>query len=96
MEKIDGLDLGAIAAQAELEILAEKKAQVAALITRILRDIELWAKQAERLQRDADRLRQKVTQGMEKINKLRAGDWSVIKFPEQDKPASESISGVAQ
>lgn len=89
MEK-DTIVLADLVDEVETEIVSAKKAEARRLIHAIFGDILRWDLDIASKQREIEVLVGKRRGAIEKIDKLRNGDWSVLpKAPRRDEQAEK-------
>lgn len=85
MEKIEGIDLAEITKETEEFILHEKKAEVSRVIRAIFSDVAKWETQIRVKQQEIASLQGKLQAAVDKVAKLREGDWNVLPKPQSPK-----------
>lgn len=83
MEKVDGLDLAAIATQTERDIMEEKRVEIGRVVRGVYSDLVVWEAERKRLHETIKKLDGKIQGGNEKLHKIRSGDWNAVEL----KPA---------
>lgn len=82
MEKVEGVNLNELVAEASKELFAEtnywRRRQAAGLIKKLLQQREELASDVKRLEKDIQREREALENFQVKIDKIKAGDWSLL------------------
>lgn len=78
MEKIEGVKLDELVTEASTELLQERRRGASSLIKKLLIYSEGLVDSIKRKEAELKGLRKKLSTQKEKIERLRAGDWSVL------------------
>ena len=78
MEKIDGVDLGNLVSDVAAGIVTDRRNQASGLIKQQLQKVEQLAKDIVAAEKDLEKKKGKLTQAQGKIDKIKAGDWTVL------------------
>lgn len=78
MEKIEGVDLVAVAARVEEEWLVAQAKKVGEQVNGILLNIRTWEREIREAQQKIAELTGKIAKAQGRFDKIRAGDWSVL------------------
>lgn len=78
IEKIPGVELSELVTEATSELLAERRKKAAGLIKNHLQRVEGLALDVRKKENELKKLREKLTKAQAKIDKIKAGDWSVL------------------
>ena len=77
-EKIEGVDLSDLVTEAAGAVLSERRKQAAGMIKQLLQRVEGAASDIRDLEKQIARKRESMGKAQAKIDKLKAGDWSVL------------------
>ncbi len=78
MEKIEGVDLTQLVVESAEELVAEKRKRVGGAIKSLLLAAEQMQMEIRRGKQELQKKEEKLTKTLEKVAKLKAGDWSVL------------------
>ena len=78
MEKIENVDLGNLVTEASNEIIDARRKQAAGIIKQQLQRIEQLVTDISNAEKELKKKRDKLTKAQEKIDKIKAGDWSLL------------------
>lgn len=92
MKAIEGIDLGELFDEVEAAALSEQRQAVSGKIRGIALNVAQWQNQRKDLQRQIDKLDQKITKGQDKLKAIREGKWEVL---EDDQQKSKEGKGQA-
>ena len=88
-ERIDGIELNDLVSGVEHDLLEAKREEVRRAIRGIFNDMTNWQRERQDALRKAANLEQKIAQAGAKLEKLKAGDWSVLPEAKNDKSGKE-------
>lgn len=79
MKQISGIDLAGLIAREEDEHLRERTEEILKQIRGIASNRRSWSFMVEQKTKEIEDLMKKINAADDKLNKLRGGDWSVLK-----------------
>ena len=91
MKPIDGIDLGVLVEQDEIERIAEQKREISKQIRAISNNVFSWRHMIETKEKEIASLKAKVAGGIDKLAKISAGDWAAL---QEQKPDSKPNSDI--
>lgn len=90
MQPIQGINLKSELEIVRLVLLIEQKKSVQKMINDIYQDLHRWQKEQSQAEATAQKCAEKVTEAQAKLEKLAAGDWSVLK--EEQHPQARLLA----
>jgi hypothetical protein len=78
MEKLEGVDLKVLVAEASDALLTEKRNSAASIIKKHLQRVEQLAIDVHKLEKELKGKKEKLTKAQDKIEKIKEGNWSLI------------------
>lgn len=85
-EAIEGVVLGELVTVVENEIVEAKKELARKQIRAIYGDVTKWSQEKRNAEKQVQQIAERISKAVEKIEKLKRGDWSALPNPE---PASD-------
>lgn len=85
MEKIENVDLSELVEESSTELVAEKRRKVAGMIKQQLQRVEQLSVDVKELEKQLRGKKEKLGKALEKIKKIKEGDWSVLTENQEGK-----------
>ena len=78
MDKIDGIDLAELVKDSAQDLMKEKRVGAANIVKNHLQRVEQLAIDIRTLEKELKNKKDKLVKAQSKIDKIKAGDWSVL------------------
>lgn len=90
MDKIEGVNLATVIAEAEAALLAEDRKKVNHAINGMLSNIRAWEAEIRKAETLIGERKGKIAKAREKLERIGAGDWSLLSEPKAPGAPSET------
>jgi hypothetical protein len=84
MEPIKGIDLGELVNISSEQLLHDYRVEIGGKIKKLLVKCEVLPRDIKKLETELEKVRKSYKEALDKVEKLKAGDWSVLNEEKQD------------